>query len=223
MRKWGIYPGSHCKVNGQALRKVRTRNVQYMKREKKSASPQSWPSIRNLRASSLFGRKLQIALVGESKCGPKTIGISITWDSVRNAESFHPQLAESEVVYYYYSQVISILTFVKNLPELFLPAKRELGFLPSNSHPSVLRAASQLKSSALVISGQEQLCAEGCASIARKEVVSLFGSWDGECRGAAGKVQRAGYFLSWMDTQETSQGQLGTFSSYDMNPRQRVW
>ena len=51
--------------------------------------------------------------------------------------------------------VVSILTFVKNLPELFLPAKWELGFSPSSSHPSLLRAASQLNSSsALLISGQ---------------------------------------------------------------------
>ena len=70
--------------------------MKYKQREKKSASPQSGPSIRNLRASSLFGRKLQKALVGESKCGPQTISISFTWDSVRNAESAQPQLAKSE-------------------------------------------------------------------------------------------------------------------------------
>ena len=70
--------------------------------------------------------------------------------------------------------VVSILTFVKNLPELFLPVKWELGFLPSNSHPSLLRAASQLNSSALLISGREQLCAESCASLGREEALSLY-------------------------------------------------
>ena len=68
----------------------------------------------------------------------------------------------------------------------------------------------------------EQLCAESCASVGREEALSLYWSWDGECRGAAGKVPSVILsVLNWYS--ETSQGQLGTFSSYEMNPRQRVW
>ena len=74
---------------------------------------------------------------------------------------------------------------MKNLPELFLPEKWELGFLSSNSHPSLLRAASQLNSSALLISGREQLFAESCASGGREEALSVYWSWDVECQGAA--------------------------------------
>lgn len=39
MREWGVGPGSHCKDNGQALRKLRARSMTYKKRDRKKVLP----------------------------------------------------------------------------------------------------------------------------------------------------------------------------------------
>ena len=101
MRKWGVGPGSRCKGNGQALRKLRTRSMKYKKRDRKKCFPQKRTLQQEFESKQFIWEK-----TAESTCRrvksvvPRPAsappGSLLEMQNLRP----HPRLAKSESAFY---------------------------------------------------------------------------------------------------------------------------